>query len=494
MADDLHPSMMRALPSVERLIGKRGTSFENAISSYPLCCPARATFLTGQYAHNHGAKGNNQKSGGGYRALIDPERNLAAWLQASGYRTEFAGKWLNGYRTPRRQPPGWDRWNGLVGAGGEGLSSFYDYEIFREGRRPRRFGSGPADYQTDALTTEYAVPRIERGRSDPAPFFVWLPYHPPHSGLGRDDRAGRRCSTGPPTSRKGSQSAIPPPRYANRFARARLPRPPSFGERNLSDKPAFLRREARLDRDDIKRIERDHRCGLAALLALDDAVERIHERLRDTGQLDETVFVFSADHGVLAGEHGQRRGKNLPYEEVLDVPLVMSGPGIAAGRTVAAPVANADLAPTILELARAPVPPQLARPIDGVSLVPQLGVGGGGGARVVPIEGRKNVARSRRAFKVRSYVGVRTARYAYVEHRRATYPTRAAGRAAPIGAGRLTDRELYDLERDPWQLRSRHASRQYAGAARTLAGLTSRLERCAGAACVVAAAIPGPGG
>ncbi len=130
MSDDQGPGMMKALPTVTRELGGRGTTFQNAFATYPLCCPARATLLTGQYAHNHGTTGNNPLSGGGYRALIDPERNLAAWLQASGYVTGFVGKWLNGLRTPRRPPPGWNEWYGLVGAGGEGLSSFYDYDVF----------------------------------------------------------------------------------------------------------------------------------------------------------------------------------------------------------------------------------------------------------------------------------------------------------------------------------------------------------------------------
>ncbi len=492
MADDLAPQMERALPSVSKLIGRRGTTFENAIASYPLCCPARASLLTGQYAHNHGAKGNNPKSGGGYRALVDPERNLAAWLAAAGYDTAFAGKWLNGFRTPRKAPPGWDEWWGLVGAGGEGLSSFYDFEIFDPDGRPRHFGTRPADYQTDSLTREYALPYVGAQAADPDPFLLWLAYHPPHNGLGRDDLAGRRCSTGPPSSRKGSQSAIPPPRYARRFLRTALPRRKSFDERDVSDKPRFLR-EDRLERSDIARIQRDYRCGLAALLALDDAIADLVKRLRATGQLDETVLIFTADHGVLSGEHRIGRGKNLPYEEALQVPLVVSGPGIARKQRVSAPVVNADLAPTILELASATVPPQLARTIDGSSIVAQLGCARGGGDRAILIEGRKNVAKSRRGFKVRSYVGVRSSRYTYIEHRRATYRSDKEGRGAPIGAGRVTDVELYDLERDPMQLESLDRDPDYAAARTRLARLTAQLEDCAGTACALAARVPAPG-
>ena len=134
MSDDQGPGMMRALPRVRRLIGGLGAEFPNAFASFPLCLSGRATLLTGQYAHNHGAKGNNAASGGGYprSAIRAQPRRLAA---GAGYDTAFAGKWLNGLRTPRLAPPGWDEWWSLVGAGGEGLSSFYDFDVFKQGGR-----------------------------------------------------------------------------------------------------------------------------------------------------------------------------------------------------------------------------------------------------------------------------------------------------------------------------------------------------------------------
>ncbi len=228
-----------------------------------------------------------------------------------------------------------------------------------------------------------------------------------------------------------------------------MPRPPSFDERDVSDKPKFVRRRPPLSREDLTQIERDYRCGLAALLALDDAVGRIVSRLEATGQLANTVLIFLTDQGVMAGEHRIKRGKNRPYEEAIRVPLLMRGPSIAAGAQVEAPVANADLAPTMLEIAGAPIPPELARPIDGVSLASVLSGAPDDRRRAVPIEGRDNVSGSRRGFKVRSYVGVRTARYAYFEYRRARFDTRAAGIDAEIGAGRTTERELYDLAARP---------------------------------------------
>ena len=431
MSDDQGPQMTRALPATTRRLGDRGTTFANAIASFPLCCPSRASLLTGQYAHNHGTTGNNPRSGGGYRALIDPDRTLGAWLQAAGYDTAFAGKWLNGLRTPHRPPPGWDEWHGLVGEGGEGLSSYYDYDVFEEeGGSPRHFGTAPGDYQTDALTREYALPFVAAHAADPDPFFLWVAYHPPHHGLGRNDSAGRRCADGSPDSRDARQSAIPPPRYADSYARAAIPAPPSFDEQNVSDKPSAVARRDRIGPGDLERIRRDYRCGLAALRALDDSVDSIVGELRASGQLDRTILVFTSDQGVFAGQHRITRGKNKPYEEALDVPLVIRGPGIVAGRTVAAPVANADLAPTLLDLAGVSIAPELARPIDGVSLAPQLAGAVPDAGRAIPIEGRANVARARRGVKVASYVGVRTKRYSYVEYRRARFAHERQGAEA----------------------------------------------------------------
>ncbi len=492
MSDDQAPGMMRALPTIQRELGEKGTTFANAFASFPLCCPARATFLTGEYAHNHGTLGNNPLSGGGYQALREPGRNLARWLQADGYATAFAGKWLNGLRSPRAAPRGWDQWSGLIGEGGDGLSSYYDYSIFEPDGKPRRYGHRPANYQTDVLTRDYAVPFIDAQAVDPRPFFLWLAYHPPHSGVGRNDLAGRRCSEGPPDERGSKQSAIPPKRYARSYLNAPVPRRPSFDERDVSDKPKAIARRPRLSDRDLETIDRDYRCGLAALRALDDGVGEIIDELRATGQLADTVLIFLTDQGVMTGEHRIKRGKNRPYEESIGIPLLVRGPGIAHGGVVEAPVANTDLAPTILEYAGATVPPGLARPIDGTSLTGVLAGGPADPDRAILIEGRDKTARSRHGYKVTSYVGVRTARYAYFEYHRASYATQAEGIAAPIGSGRRAERELYDLVRDPNQLRNLARDPAYGLARTELAGLVERLEDCEGPDCVLSTAVSGP--
>ena len=212
---------------------------------------------------------------------------------------------------PAPRSSGWDQWAGLVGEGGDSLSSYYDYEVFDPDGPPRHFGTAPADYQTDALTREYALPFISAQAAGAQPFFLWVAYHPPHFGVGRDDPAGRRCSEGRPTPAR-PQSAIPPPRYARSFIHTKLPRPPSFDEADVADKPKAIRRRDPLNAADVAEVSRDYRCGLAALRALDDSVGAILDRLRAIDQLDRTVVVYTTDQGVMGGEHESREARTSP--------------------------------------------------------------------------------------------------------------------------------------------------------------------------------------
>ena len=112
--DDQDAASMAVMPRTRALVGGQGTTFVNSFASYPLCCPSRATFLTGQYAHNHGVLGNNLPKGGFEK--LRGANTLAVWLRRSGYHTALVGKYLNNYgeRNPREIPPGWSDWNGAV--------------------------------------------------------------------------------------------------------------------------------------------------------------------------------------------------------------------------------------------------------------------------------------------------------------------------------------------------------------------------------------------
>jgi N-acetylglucosamine-6-sulfatase len=364
MTDDQTVEQMKALGRVRSLIGAAGTTFARNFASYPLCCPSRSTFLTGQYAHNHGVLGNKESENGGYVKLERIERDtLPVWLKAAGYTTAHLGKYPNGYgRTasgPTHVPPGWDRWFGSVDPT---TYHFFRYCINDNGRlkafggaqgQPVRNCPGaqprPRRYQADVYSDQ-AVRFIRNQGPKPSPFFLSVAYLAPHGG-------------GPRTKRCGG-SAKPAPRHRGRFKDAPLPKPPSFNERDVSDKPAYIQRLRRFGKKKVRKITTAYRCRRESLLAVDEGVGRIVEALRGVGELDNTLVIFTADNGFFQGEHRLPNGKIKVYEPSVRVPALMRGPGVPAGRRVRSLTANIDLTATIVQAANA----RPGHALDGVSL------------------------------------------------------------------------------------------------------------------------------
>jgi N-acetylglucosamine-6-sulfatase len=429
MTDDQDLASLRDMPRVQALLARRGTSFENSLATLPLCCPSRATFLTGQYAHNHGVLGNKPPDGG-YQAFTGRRQSLGVWLQRAGYRTGWVGKYLNGYGlgADASVPPGWSRWFGLMGFSD---LLMYGYTASVDGE-PRRYGQAPGDYQTDVLATE-ALGFIE-GTPTARPFFLALAPLAPHDEADVIDT--------------GSRDPRPAPRHIGAIADPRLQRPPGFNEADVSDKPSDLR-QPRLGAADLRELRRLSLSRRESLLAVDEAVERIVSALRTSGRLDDTVIIYTSDNGYLLGEHRLVGGKSLPYRGIAGVPLIIRGPGFAGGAREQAPVGNVDLAPTIADLAGL----EPTREMDGRSLA-SLGDDRSAAAdRAVLLEGR-------------TYAGVRTERFLYVEHDNGAV-------------------ELYDLRRDPSELESLDSDPAYAETRTRLAEALSELRDCAGTECVI---------
>lgn len=449
MTDDQDSASLRFMPSVQRLLAARGTSFTNSFVSYPLCCPARATYLTGQYAHNHRVLYNRAPSGGyqklrGLRSRQLREANtLPAWLAAGGYETAHLGKYLNGYANPARggvasEPPGWRTWMGSLDPS---TYRMYGFSLL-EGGRPVAYPGDPASgrgYQTDVYAGK-AVEYIRARAPARRPFFLSVATLAPHA----------ESSAALP---RGQPNPRPAPRHAGDLAAVPLPRPPSFDEADVGDKPAAIARRPRLTAAQIARIERNWRARMESLLAVDELVERVVRALRAAGELDRTLIVFTSDNGFMHGEHRIPRGKYVPYEASIRVPLILRGPGVRKGARVRDAVANVDLVPTILEAAGA----RAGRPLDGLSLLP---LARGGHRRA----GRPILIETGPQTNVPWYRGVRQGRWKYVQH--------SGG-----------ERELYDLQADPHELRNLAASARHRAERSRLAALLGRLERCAGRAC-----------
>jgi arylsulfatase A-like enzyme len=464
--DDQTAEQLRVMRKTLRLLGDEGTTFDRSFVTLSLCCPSRATLLTGQYAHNSGVLTNSLPYGG-YQKL-DHRNTLAVWLQGAGYWTAHVGKYLNGYgkKGARRQiPPGWSEWHAGVNLPYFGFTTNDDGVL-------HQYGSNPSDYQTDVFTRK-AVGVIDRRAPQAKPFFLWLAYHAPHAGGPRE-----------PDDPQGIATVNTGPKYRNHFASEALPRPPSFNERDVSDKPVGIRNRPLMTASVVAGVREAYQQQLESLLAVDDGVQAVVNALRATGELDNTLIVFTDDNGFFRGEHRVPSGKVLLYEPSIRVPLLMRGPAVPRGKHLEQMVANIDLAPTILAAALA----KAGRRMDGRSLWPLLrhpgrqwgrdllierGPGGGKGGSVSA--GRAGDAgegpgdsgnQGRRAAGPpdRRFAAIRTPRFLYAEYVNG-------------------ERELYDLWKDPDELRSLHGSRAYAPIRRELARRLAKLRTCRGATC-----------
>jgi arylsulfatase A-like enzyme len=445
MTDDQTAESLRAMPSANSLIGAKGATFRNSFVNYSLCCPSRSTFLTGQYTHNHNVLGNVPPDGGFERfQALHGDNNLAVWLQDAGYYTAMVGKYLNRYANKPAVPPGWSEWYAATSSLTADLDTFkaYNYTLNQNGVRVL-YGQDPTDFKQDVLTRK-AINFVNRRAPKPQPFFLWLTYTAPHPG-------GPEPNPQPPSDCQ--DGAKPAPRNAHAFDSEPLPKPPNLNEADVSDKPSTIRDLQRLTATQITAIQRMYRCELEALLSVDEGVKRVVDTLKTQGELGNTLLVFTSDNGFAHGEHRIFQGKQRIYEESIRVPLLMRGPGIPVGAMVNGPVINADLAPTIVDVAGAT--PGLT--MDGRSLIPVAQQPGVVAGRELLIE---NAAYQERP----SFTAIRTGRYVYAEH----------------GSG---EKELYDLQSDPFELWSRHNAPAYASVRSRLATRLHQLQNCAGASC-----------
>lgn len=411
LSDDQHPATLERMPYLNSR--PDWLQFENAITNLPLCCPARASLLTGLNAHHHGIERNEDAP------EFDRRRTVADWLQAAGYETAYFGKYLNAFpwgKPPGYIPNGWDHWVAFSGKQG--------YESFQANDNGTvTYYPGTAVHADDLFAGE----AIEYVSSAEGPYFAFVSFFGPHE----------------PWSAPARHAYAEVEPYPSR---------PSLNEKNVRDKPLWVRR---LPLVDAVQMEADLAGQERSLLAVDDAIRGIFAALEANGQLDNTIVIYSTDNGFSLGEH-RHFGKSCAYEECVNVPLLIRGPGIGPGST-GAPVSNIDLAPTIADYAEAAA----LDPVDGHTLRPLL-EGERKNIRSGVLITRPDGARATRFW------GIRTKSFKYVEYRD------------------QADNELYDLRVDPHELRSVAGKRAYVGRERRLArrlkALRKEQPRC-GAGC-----------
>jgi N-acetylglucosamine-6-sulfatase len=443
LTDDMRKDDLKYMPKTRSLLQERGMSFQNAFVSNPICCPSRATIMRGQYAHNDGVWNNENVPGpssSGWHAYHTKGRerdDLATRLHAAGYRTGLFGKYLNGYKGTlngaRYVPQGWDRWFATWGEG------YYGYNASDDGTR-RHFGTSPSDYETDVLSRKTDA-FIDYSASLGRPFFAYVAPKAPHKA-------------------KGVGMAVPAPRYRHAYDGLKAPRLPSFNEKDVSDKPPWIRSFPRLSASKIASIDKAHERRAESLQAVDDLVEGVVNELRGTGQLTNTYLFFTSDNGWHEGEHRIPGEKMRPYEEDLRMPLLVRGPGVASGSTTYKLALNTDYLPTFTSLAGARRPSY----VDGRSLRPVLKRSASVWRHAILLESPPNTVF---VPNYPAYRGIRTVNTGTTT--KSKYVEYAGGR-----------KELHRLKKDPYERTNRyHAAR----APSALATRLRALKTCAADAC-----------
>jgi arylsulfatase A-like enzyme len=452
MLDDMRADDLAYMPLTQRLIGDQGVTFANSLAPYPLCCPARASVLTGQYAHNHRVW--SHLSPWGFTSF-DDDSTLATWLQDAGYATTYIGKYLNGYgnqpepgqetgKSTTYVPPGWTDWRASM----DGLASdhpqdggTYRYLDTTLNDNGVEFDNYAGQYQSRVYGQLSKEVVTTRAASD-QPFFFYLSFTAPHHGgpTDPDDPA-------PVTNNTGSEQDFPTP-YIPEAVRGSLDdvvhqAPGADWYRALApqDKPEYLRGIPPMNDAEKAAMLEVTRQRAESISVVDQEVARMIRALDRTGELEETLIMLTSDNGYFLGEQGIRAGKTLPHEPSIHTPLVMRGPGIPAGETRYDPFLSIDFAPTIAELARV----QPEHPVDGVSMLSVARHGDRGWTRAVLTEtGKRNIVRATDeageplttddpgAADIRYAIGVRSDRYLYIH----------------LATG---EEELYDMAVDPDQ-------------------------------------------
>ncbi|HEY3765422.1 MAG TPA: sulfatase-like hydrolase/transferase, partial [Gaiellales bacterium] len=267
LTDDQRSETLASMPNVQKYLVKHGVTFENSFVSDSLCCPSRASILTGNYAHTTGVYDNRPPHGGAptFRKLGDDKSTIATWLQAGGYDTGLFGKYLNSYGGG--VPPGWDRWVS------------FDYE---PGYRPYlAFSNAPGDcpkgvkacrihHKIKAYSTLFfgdaATKFIDTAPASKPVFVYYAPYAP-------------------------HRPSVPQNIYTNRFQHLSQFRPPNYNEANVSDKPPWIRKLPRFGPVENAQLYAERQAEYQTLVTVDRAVGSIIASLKATHRLAHSVIL-----------------------------------------------------------------------------------------------------------------------------------------------------------------------------------------------------------
>ncbi|KAH8701266.1 alkaline-phosphatase-like protein [Phaeosphaeriaceae sp. PMI808] len=339
---------------LQREIVAKGVEFTNHYGTTAQCCPARTSILRGQFSHNtnithvNGAGGNYDK----WLASRQDEDYMPLWLKEAGYRTEYIGKFLNGYNTANwaNTPKHWDWMDTLVrknqtpvqvtvGPGSDysiqldPYTTFYNIPVLSQNGQQPIYYKG--FHQTDVIRIKAeSLDRLERLVAEDAPFYLTIAPYAPHV-------------------QNNANRPIPLKRHMDMFTNAKAPRNPNWNPADEFQlkKGSWLRNLPLMNKSAIDFADFTYQSRAQALQGVDEIIEDVVRMLEAKGVIDNTYIVYTSDNGYHIGQNRAPAGKALFYAEDTNLPFAVRGPGIPKGLKSSLPSTHVDLAPTFLDIA-----------------------------------------------------------------------------------------------------------------------------------------------